>query len=163
VSVSRSPYAGASIALATLHGKERVIGRALRQGIGANLLHLRSIDTDRLGSFCGTVLRQGTALQACIAKAELALEAGGTGLAIASEGSFGPHPALPLLPVGMEWMVFLDRGRGLTIQEELLAPRTNFAHTRVSAATPCARESGGWRPWLRPSRPQPALQRMAWP
>lgn len=150
MSVSRSPYAGASIALATLHGKERVIGRALRQGIGANLLHLRSIDTDRLGSFCGTVLRQGTALQACIAKAELALEAGGTGLAIASEGSFGPHPALPLLPVGMEWMVFLDRGRGLTIQEELLAPRTNFAHTRVSAATRRARESGGWRPWLRP-------------
>jgi len=84
VSVSRSPYAGASIALATLHGKERVIGRALHQGIGANLLHLRSIDTDRLGSF-------------------------------------GPHPALPLLPVGMGWMVFLDRGRGLTVQEEILA------------------------------------------
>lgn len=131
--VLRSPYAGACVALATLHGKERVIGRALRHGLGADLLHLRGIDTDKLGSFCGSVPRQGTALQACIAKAELALEVGGTGLAIASEGSFGPHPAVPLLPVGMEWMVFLDRGRGLTIQEQLLAARTNFSHTRLPA------------------------------
>jgi len=99
--VLASPYAGAWVALATLHRKEHVIGR--------------------LGSFCGAVARQGTALQACIAKAELALNAGGTGLAIASEGSFGPHPVVPLLPVGMEWMVFLDQGRGLTIQETLVA------------------------------------------
>ena len=51
------------------------------------------------GDACGTVARRGTAHQACLAKAELALERGGTGLAIASEGSFGPHPAVPLLPV----------------------------------------------------------------
>ncbi len=127
------PYAGCQVALATRHGKERVIGRALRHGLGADLLHLPQIDTDALGSFCGTVARRGSALEACIAKAELAMEAGGTGLAIASEGSFGPHPAAAMLAVGVEWMVFLDRQRGLTIQEELLAPRTNFSHTRQAA------------------------------
>ncbi|MFM7314316.1 MAG: DUF6671 family protein [Cyanobium sp.] len=126
-----SPYRGARVALATRHGKERVIARALHHGLGADLLHLSQIDTDALGSFCGTVPRRGTAQQACLAKAELALEQGGTGLAIASEGSFGPHPAVPLLPVGIECMVFLDRARGLTLQEELLARRTNYGQRRV--------------------------------
>lgn len=126
-----SPYAGTRIALATRHGKERVIARPLQWGLGAQLLHLPEIDTDQLGSFCGTVERQGTALEACIAKAELALAHGDTGVAIASEGSFGPHPAVPLLPVGVECMVLLDRGRGLTIREELVARRTNFAQRRL--------------------------------
>lgn len=127
------PYAGRRIALATRHGKQRVIAPALRHGLGAELLHLPALDTDRLGSFCGTVPRRGTALQACIAKAELALAHGGTGLAIASEGSFGPHPVVPLLAVGLECMVFLDRARGLTIHEELVARRTNFCQRSVAA------------------------------
>lgn len=129
------PYAGRSVALATLHGKQRVIGRALHHGLGAELRHLASIDTDQLGSFCGTLQRRGTALQACLAKAELALEHGGTGLAIASEGSFGPHPAVPLLPLGLELMVFRDAERGLTIHEQLQARRTNFAQRSVAAAS----------------------------
>jgi hypothetical protein len=120
--------------MATRHGKERVVGRALHSGLGASLLHLPEIDTDTLGSFCGTVPRPGTARQACLAKAELALLHGGTGLAIASEGSFGPHPLVPLLPVGTETMVFLDQERGLTIEEVLQACRTNFCQRRVQAA-----------------------------
>lgn len=130
-----SPYSGQPVALATRHGKQRVIGRAVRHGLGAELLHLPQIDTDQLGSFCGAVTRRGTALEACIAKANLALEHGGTALAIASEGSFGPHPAVPLLQVGLELMVFLDRERGLTIQEQLQARRTNFAQRRVGAGS----------------------------
>ncbi len=129
---SPSVYAGQVVALATRHGKERVIGRALRWGLGAELLHVRTVDTDAFGSFCGTVPRQGDALQACIAKAEAALREGGTELAIASEGSFGPHPHLPFLAAGMECMVFLDQGRGLRLQEQLLARRTNFAHRLVA-------------------------------
>lgn len=130
---SPDPYGGQAVALATRHGKERVIGRALRWGLGGELLHVRSVDTDALGSFCGTVPRQGDALQACMAKAQAALREGGTRLAIASEGSFGPHPQVPFLAAGVEWMVFLDQQRGLTIREQLLARRTNFAHRLVRA------------------------------
>jgi hypothetical protein len=128
-----SPYQGVTVALATRHGKERVIARPLRQGLGAELLHVREVDTDALGTFCGGVPRQGTALEACIAKAEAALAAGGTAYAIASEGSFGPHPQLPLLAAGMEWLVFVDRRRGLTISEQGLARHTNFAHRLVAS------------------------------
>lgn len=127
-----SPYAGKRVALATRHGKERVIARPLRHGLGAELLHLSGIDTDRLGSFCGTVERRGSARDACLAKAELALQQGGTGLAIASEGSFGPHPLVPLLAVGLECMVFVDQERGLTIEEQLIARRTNHSSHQLS-------------------------------
>lgn len=132
---SLSPYGGETVALATRHGKEKVIGRALRSGLGAELLHVKTVDTDALGTFCGSVVRQGSTLQACIAKAEAALEQGGTALAIASEGSFGPHPHLPFLAAGLECMVFLDRSRGLTISEQGLARRTNFAHRLVKPSS----------------------------
>ncbi|MGA1303588.1 MAG: DUF6671 family protein [Cyanobium sp.] len=130
---SASPYTGQVVALATRHGKERVIGRALRWGLGAQLLHVQSVDTDALGTFCGSVPRLGDARKACITKANVALSEGGTDLAIASEGSFGPHPHLPFLAAGMECMVFLDQSRGLTLVEQLLARRTNFAHRLVPA------------------------------
>jgi hypothetical protein len=142
-----SPYAGVTVALATRHGKERVIARALRHGLGADLLHVRSVDTDALGTFCGGVRRPGSALAACIAKAEAALVAGGVEFAIASEGSFGPHPQLPFLAAGREWLVFVDRCRGLTISEQLLAPRTNFAHRLVTAPEASGPDQGLGR-WL---------------
>lgn len=144
-----SPYSGAPVALATRHGKERVIGKALAHGLAARLVHLPEIDTDRLGSFCGTVARRGSMREACIAKAEAALRAGGTGLAIASEGSFGPHPAVPFLAVGWECMVFLDPARDLLIEEQLLAPRTNFAHRLLEPAVAAAADlPGDLPPWL---------------
>ncbi|MFN9923386.1 MAG: DUF6671 family protein [Cyanobacteriota bacterium] len=136
--VPASPYEAARVALATRHGKERVIGRALRHGLGAELIHRPELDTDQLGSFCGTVARRGSTREACLAKADLALRDADTDLAIASEGSFGPHPALPFLPVGQECMVFLDASRGLTISEELLAPRTNFAHRWLACSVATA-------------------------
>jgi hypothetical protein len=142
-----APYSGARVALATRHGKERVIGRALHHGLGAQLLHVTTVDTDALGTFCGSVQRQGTALDACIAKAEAALAHSDTPLAIASEGSFGPHPHLPFLAAGLECMVFLDRERGLTISEQELARRTNFAHRLVQGRALAAADPE-WERWL---------------
>ena len=131
-----SPYSGVTVALATRHGKEKVIARALRHGLGAELLHVHAVDTDALGTFCGAAQRQGSALEACIAKAEAALAGGGTEFAIASEGSFGPHPHIPFLAAGLECLVFLDRQRGLTISEQSLARRTNFSHRLVGGVEP---------------------------
>ncbi|MFN7678227.1 MAG: DUF6671 family protein, partial [Cyanobacteriota bacterium] len=144
---SSSPYSGARVALATRHGKERVIGRALRHGLGAELLHVTTVDTDALGTFCGGVARQGTALEACVTKAKAALAHCDTALAIASEGSFGPHPHLPFLAAGLECMVFLDRGRCLMISEQELARRTNFAHRLVSPSS-VSGDDPDFRRWL---------------
>ncbi|MCP9886020.1 hypothetical protein KBY97_12945 [Synechococcus sp. ATX 2A4] len=114
--------------LATMHGKQRAIARPLRAALGLELVVPPGFDTDAFGSFCGAVARPGTPLEACRRKAERALETSGCDLALASEGAFGPHPAVAFLPCGLEWMVFLDASQGLVIADHLLARRTNFDH-----------------------------------
>ena len=125
-STPASTYAGRSIWLTTLHGKERALARPLAWGLGASLRVCAS-DTNRLGTFSGDVERPADPLTTCRRKAELGLEATGASLGLASEGSFGPHPAIPFLPVGQEVLVFIDRERQLTVVEQHLELRTTFA------------------------------------
>ena len=42
---------GRDIALATLHGKQRVLARPLLKGLGLRLVHTSAVDTDQFGSF----------------------------------------------------------------------------------------------------------------
>jgi len=96
-------------------------------GLGLNLHHASNIDTDKFGSFGGEQNRIDDALNTCRRKAEAALKALNLELGIASEGSFGPHPASPLLPVGHEWMTFVDQREGMVISEQLLSRSTNYS------------------------------------
>ena len=125
--VSFSRYGGQRIAMATLHGKQRILTRPLRVGLGLSLCHASAVDTDRFGSFGGETPRLDGALSSCRRKAEAAMEALGLPLGIASEGSFGPHPAVPMLPVGHEWMTFVDRRDGLVISEQMMSRFTNYS------------------------------------
>ena len=120
-------YAGRRIALATLHQKHRILARPLWVGLGLRLSHASQVDTDRFGSFGGEQVRRDDARTTCFRKAEAALEALGLDLGIASEGSFGPHPTVPMLPVGHEWMTFVDRRDGLVISEQLISRSTNYS------------------------------------
>lgn len=120
------------MALATRHGKERALGRPFRHALGLPLV-LADIDTDALGTFDGDRPRPAPPRDTCRLKAERGMAATGLARGLASEGSFGPHPQLPLLPVGEEWLVFLDREQGLVVEERMLAPRTNFSHLRLAA------------------------------
>jgi len=130
VAVLSNRYAGRQIAMASLHGKQRILERPLRHGLGLCLRHASAVDTDRFGSFGGEQPRRDDAPTTCRRKAEAALEALGLDLGVASEGSFGPHPAVPLLPVGHEWMTFVDRRDGVVIQEQLLSRATNYSSCR---------------------------------
>ncbi len=134
-------YLGSKVALATMHGKERALARPFRSLLGMELELPRGLDTDQMGSFDGRVPRARSAEQACLHKAQLGMETFGLPLGLASEGSFGPHPALPFLPAGLELMVFLDQERGLEIWERLIARRTNFDHR-------CATELAELEGWL---------------
>ncbi|OYU34282.1 MAG: hypothetical protein CFE35_16455 [Novosphingobium sp. PASSN1] len=98
---------------------------------GLNLVVPSMLDTDTLGSFDGRLARTGTAIDTAIAKARLGFAASGQSLALASEGSFGPHPRLPLLAAGIEVLVFIDAERELTLTETLFVERTNFGHRDV--------------------------------
>ncbi len=128
-----TPYAGQTLVLASKHGKQRALARPLRLALGLELRLAEGLDTDSLGTFSGEVERQGSASHTCRRKAELGLSVSGCDLAIASEGSFGPHPQIPWLPAGEEILVFLDARRDLLIQERRRGLRTNFDQRVVSA------------------------------
>jgi hypothetical protein len=126
-----SPYSGQAISLATRHAEQRAMARPFHAGLGADLVVAPDVDTDELGTFCGERPRAGSAAQVCRTKAELGMKAAGLTLGVASEGSFGPHPLVPLLAVGEEWMTFVDRSRDLVIVERQVVRRTNFSHRIV--------------------------------
>lgn len=121
------PYEGRTAALATLHGKQRAISPAFRRRLGLTLTVPEGIDTDRLGTFTGEVPRPAGLRDTAVLKAKMGLEATGLPLAVASEGSFGPHPVIPFLALAREALAFIDSARGLTIVEERASERTNFA------------------------------------
>ena len=121
-------YRGRFIALATQHRKERALALPFRCGLGAEL-ELCAVDTDQLGTFSGEIPRLSDAAATCEAKARLGMQASGLPFGLASEASFGPHPAMPMLPVGQELLVFLDRERDLCVIEQRLEWRTNYSHT----------------------------------
>jgi len=130
------PYAGRSAVLATMHGKARAVAPAFAQRVGLNVVETAGLDTDALGTFSGETPRRGTMLETAVAKARLGMAATGLRLAIASEGSFGPHPQIPFLPAGIELMVFVDADRGWVIHESMIAERTNFAHLVSAPGAP---------------------------
>ena len=131
---------GRDIAVATLHGKQRVLARPLRQGLGLRLVHASAVDTDQFGSFCGTQPRRLDAVLTAQRKAEAAMDALGLDLGIASEGSFGPHPSVPMLAAGMECLVIVDRRHGRVLVEQAISRRTNFSAMAVGRQI----EAQGW-------------------
>ncbi|MEP6836483.1 MAG: DUF6671 family protein, partial [Bradyrhizobium sp.] len=118
--------------LATMHRKEAVIAPALLSGVGLLVAATPGLDTDQLGTFSGEVPREGAILEVAVRKARLGMSATGLPLGIASEGTFGPHPAIPFMPAGMELLVFVDDDRKIVISERLIAEATNFDHLVVS-------------------------------
>ncbi len=128
------------MSLATRHGKEQAIARPFRQGLGVELVLAAGFDTDSLGTFSGEHPRTENAETTCRLKAEAGMAETGLDLGLASEGSFGPHPALPFLPVAIEWMTWVDRARSLVITERLTGCPTNFDHRTAGPGT----ELGPW-------------------
>lgn len=121
------PYEGQRAALATMHAKARAIGPAFRRRLGLALVVPEGVDTDRLGTFTGEVPRPAGLRETAVLKARMGLAATGLPLAVASEGSFGPHPVVPFLAAAREALAFVDAARGLTVVEERVSERTNFA------------------------------------
>lgn len=88
----------------------------------------RYFDTDRFGSFSRDVARNGSALDAARAKIAAAFKrVPQARVGLASEGSFGPHPQIPFLPVGSEIVLLIDRHSGLELSGHHLGPATNFS------------------------------------
>lgn len=126
-------YQGARALLATMHGKERVIAPLAARFLGLRVEAPQGLDTDAFGTFSRDVARTGSPLDAARAKimAAYALAPDGA-VALASEGSFGPHPHVPFCALNRELVVLLDRESGLELVGHHATLDTNFAHCAVT-------------------------------
>ncbi|GGJ38683.1 MULTISPECIES: DUF6671 family protein [Alphaproteobacteria] len=127
------PYDDELAVLATMHGKERVIHPLLKRALGLHVAVSRDIDTDWFGTFSRDVERTGTQIDAARAKISAAFAATPEAtVAIASEGSFGPHPYIPFVPLAREIVMLADRTRGIEVIGYHACLETNFSHAVVS-------------------------------
>ena len=117
--------------LATMHKKERVIAPLFEKELSIKVT-VPQFDTDKFGSFTREIERSGSQIEAARLKAQQVLLLTGESLAIASEGSFAPHPYLPLTSCNREVVIFIDRENDLEIIGEELSFDTNHSHLKVS-------------------------------
>lgn len=125
-------FKGRSLLLATKHQKERVLAPIFQKSLGIGQVVVPDIDTDQLGTFSGETPRKGSPLDAARAKCLMAFEHSDADLALASEGSFGPHPELLLVHSNEEWLLFMDRKHQLEVFVREVSFDTNFGGTVVS-------------------------------
>lgn len=118
--------------LATMHQKEKVIAPLLQQELGIKVIVPSNFNTDIFGTFTREVKRSGTQIAAARLKAEKALDITGETLAIASEGSFVPHPSLPFIYSNREIVILLDKKNNLEIIGEEFSLETNFNYQIVN-------------------------------
>lgn len=122
----QSLFRGRKLVIATMHGKEQVLAPVLQEALGVDLILPASFNTDAFGTFSGEIPRELSPDAAAIAKCSLAMQLTGCDLAVASEGSFGPHPILGFVPTNEEWLFLVDRKHNLQISAKEVSTATNF-------------------------------------
>lgn len=131
-----SVYQGRAVVCATKHRKEQIIGPLMAR-LGLRICVPMDLDTDALGTFSGEVPRLGSPHEVVVRKARLGMISMGLPLGLASEGSFGPHPAVPFVAGDHEILAFVDDGLGIQVTEELFSSETNFAYQVVAGIDGC--------------------------
>lgn len=120
------PFKGRKLIIATKHGKEKVIAPILEKQLGVQCCTSKNLDTDIFGTFSGETERKNNPLITARDKCLLAMEIMKCDLAIASEGSFGPHPSIFYLQADDEILMFLDKHNNLEITHREISTETNF-------------------------------------
>ncbi|MBK9737462.1 MAG: hypothetical protein IPO92_21925 [Saprospiraceae bacterium] len=119
-------FNGRRLLISTKHQKEKVIAPILEKELGVKCVVATDFDTDELGTFTGEVERKDDPTSTARNKCIQAMGLTGCDLAIASEGSFGPHPSLFYIPADDEILLFLDRKNNVEIVVRELSTETNF-------------------------------------
>jgi hypothetical protein len=126
-------FEGRTLVIASMHQKEQVLQSLLEEGLKVSVSVTDGLNTDLLGTFSGEVERIADPLSTARKKCELAMDLTGCDLVLASEGSFGAHPAAFFLPANEEWLLLLDRKNGLEIHARHLSTATNFTGQEFSS------------------------------
>jgi hypothetical protein len=120
-------YKDRKVVLLTKHKKEEVIQPILEKATGCSLIIEIGFDTDELGTFSGDIKRPKSQLDTARLKIEIGMRLSKTDIGIASEGSFGAHPFLPI-PWNLELVLLYDQKENLEIYGICENSETNFDH-----------------------------------
>lgn len=126
-------FNGRQLVIATKHHKENVIAPLFDKAFGLNCFPAKDFDTDLLGTFSGEIDRKDDPVTTLRKKCLLAMELSGCDLGIASEGSFGAHPAIPFVQADDEFIIFIDKKNKLELIERELSTDTNFNGEEVKS------------------------------
>lgn len=121
--------------LATMHKKEEVISPILEKELEIKIIVPEGFDSDKFGTFTGDVERTGGQFEAARRKAQGAMALYGETLAIASEGTFGPHPFVPFIPFNREVVSLVDKENDIEISGIATTTETDFNHKVVKSFT----------------------------
>ena len=123
-----SAFAGQVALIATMHGKQAALAPAL-EALGFTVRVADGLDTDLFGTFSGEVERAGTMLDAARAKVRAASTIHADAhWVFASEGAFGPSPAVPMLAEAKELILAWRALDLLEVKTMRASFETNFAH-----------------------------------
>lgn len=109
------------VALATQHGKEKQFSPVFAEVLGWHIT-VAPLDTDVWGTFSGDVPRHLSPRDTALEKARTGARSLGYARGMASEGTVGPHPAIPFLTVDHEIAAFVDLESGIEVVESVLNP-----------------------------------------
>ncbi|MFY8004349.1 MAG: DUF6671 family protein [Chitinophagaceae bacterium] len=114
------------VILASMHQKETAVETALSL-VGLTLVVAKNIDTDSLGTFSGEKERELNPYETALAKIAMAkVYYPNDDLFLASEGSFEPHYAVPMLTVNTELLVLKDEKHNHIITGNEVTIETHF-------------------------------------
>lgn len=129
--ISCKMFTGRKLLIATKHEKEKVIAPVLEKSLGVVCFTHPGLDTDKLGTFAGEVERKDDPITTARKKCLMAMELSNCDLVLASEGSFGSHPAIFYAAADDEFLIFIYTKNNLEIIARELSTETNFNGTQI--------------------------------
>jgi len=126
-------FKGRKAVIATKHKKEQAIAPILENELGLICVTIQDLDTDKLGTFSGEIERKDDPITTLRNKCQMAIDASGINIAIANEGSFGAHPSLFFAQADDEFVMLLDKEKGIEIIERELSLDTNFDGVEIKS------------------------------
>jgi hypothetical protein len=133
--MKNSIFQGRRLLIATKHKKELVIAPLFEKQLGVICFTNDDFDTDVLGTFTGEVERQLDPIETARKKCLMAMDQSDCDLAVASEGSFGPHPSMFFVSSDDEFLMFIDKKNDLEIVVRELSMETNFSGKEIANET----------------------------
>lgn len=126
-------FDGRDLIIGTQHKKEKVIAPLLEKVLKVNCIIPEHFDTDIFGTFSGEVERKHDPLTTAREKCLHVMKLYNCDLAVASEGSFGPHPEMYFIPADDEIIVLIDSKNDLEIKARHLSIDTNFSGKAIGS------------------------------